>query len=77
MIKLEEKYFGIFDFRFRFGDTANSVQWVRAQISMLEQQFKSHSGHKFFFFLNTYYPVAAFGQFFYLVCRYLEELHTK
>ena len=25
------------------------------------QQFKSHSGHKFFFFLHTYYPVATHG----------------
>ena len=37
------------------------------------QQFKSQSGHKFFFFFlhrlsGSYY----FGQFFYLVCRYLD-----
>ena len=41
------------------------------------QQFKSHSGHNFFFFLHTYYPVATFGQFFYLVCRYLEKKKKK
>ena len=40
------------------------------------QQFKSHSGHKFFFFtyiLSGRYSQPYFGQFFYLVCRYLEQ----
>ena len=38
------------------------------------QQFESHSGHKFFFFyIHTIrrYSQPYFGQFFYLVCRYL------
>ena len=41
------------------------------------QQFKSHSGHKLFFFftyiLSGSYSQPYFGQFFYLVCRYLER----
>ena len=42
------------------------------------QQFKSHSGHEFFFFftyiLSGNYSHPYFGQFFYLVCRYLEKV---
>ena len=45
------------------------------------QQFKSHSGHKFFFFythiLSGSCSQPYFGQFFYLVCRYLEKKKKK
>ena len=39
------------------------------------QKFKSHSGHKFFFTYILSQPY--FGQFFYLVCRYLEKKNNK
>ena len=38
------------------------------------QQFKPHSGHKFFFYTHAIHPVAAhirIRTIFYLVCRYL------
>ena len=45
------------------------------------EQFKSHSGHTFFFFftyiLSGSYSRPYFGQFFYLVCRYLEKKKKK
>ena len=33
------------------------------------QQFKPHSGHKFFYILSGRYSRPYFGRFFYLVCR--------
>ena len=72
--QIRRKYFGIFDSRFRFRDTANFVSpYITMEKPVMPnqhlltlpsspvekssdlhaevQQFKSHSGHKFFFYI--------------------------
>ena len=41
------------------------------------EQFKSHSGHKFAYILSGSYSQPYFGQFFYLVYRYLEKKYLN